>query len=251
MKFSIITLFPNIIKEYINTSIISNAIESGHIQVDVIDLRQFGKGTRRNCDDTVYGGGCGMVITAPVLDEAISSIELSGNTQIIYLSPKGKVLNQNLCKEYSKNTEHIVLICGHYEGIDERIFQLYNIQELSIGEYVLTGGELPALILLDSVTRVVPKVLKEDASENESFEEGLLEEPQYTKPLEYKGLKVPNILVSGNHQAIKQYRLEEKIYTTYLKKPEMFKKYIENNNLNKEIINEIVTEREGNINGYN
>ena len=142
MKFTVLTLFPNIINEYIKTSIISRAIAKEKIQVDVIDLRQFGKGVRRNVDDTVYGGGDGMVITVPVLDNALASIEgiNATGTHIIYLSPKGKVLSQNISENLSKNYEHIVLLAGHYEGIDERIFKLYNIEEISIGDYVLKDG---------------------------------------------------------------------------------------------------------------
>lgn len=250
MKFTIITLFPNIVQEYINTSIISNAIKKDILQVEVVDLRNFGKGKRRNTDDTVYGGGTGMVLTVPVLDKALSSINLD-NAKIIYLSPKGRTFTQNVAKEYAQNCEHIVLICGHYEGVDERIFKLYNIYEVSIGDYVLTGGELPALAILDSVARLIPGVLKQEAVSNETFEAGLLEEAQYTKPLEYKGLKVPDILVSGNHELVNEYRLEDRIYTTYLKRPDMLKKYIEHNKLNTEKIKQIVAKKEGKQNGYN
>lgn len=245
MKFTIITLFPSVIKEYINTSIISKAQEKRLVEIEVIDLRQFGKGNRRNVDDTVYGGGDGMVITVPVLDEALTSIEGVENAHIIYLSPKGKVLNQKACKDYTKY-EHIVLIAGHYEGIDERIFSLYNIHELSIGDYVLTGGELPALVVLDSITRLIPGVIKEGSSQNESFENCLLEEPQYTKPEEYKGLKVPTILLSGNHGKIDEYRYEEKLYQTLKKRPDLFKRYINENKLDINKINEIITKKEGN-----
>ena len=250
MKFTIITLFPNVIQEYINTSIISNAIKKDILQIEIGDLRNFGKGKRRNTDDTVYGGGTGMVLTVPVLDKALSSINLD-NAKIIYLSPKGKTFTQDVAKEYAKNCEHIVLICGHYEGVDERIFKLYDICEVSIGDYVLTGGELPALAILDSVARLTPGVLKQDAVSNETFEAGLLEEAQYTKPLEYKGLKVPDILVSGNHELVNEYRLEDRIYTTYLKRPDMLTKYIEHNKLNKEKIKQIVAKKEGKQNGYN
>ena len=245
MKFTIITLFPSVINEYISTSIISKAQEKNLVEIEVVDLRQFGKGSRRNVDDTVYGGGDGMVITVPVLDEALASIKGIENSHIIYLSPKGKVLNQSICKEYA-NYEHIVLIAGHYEGIDERIFSLYNIHELSIGDYVLTGGELPALVVLDSITRLIPGVIKEGSSRNESFEQSLLEEPQYTKPEEYKGIKVPEILLSGNHGKIDEYRYEEKLYQTLKKRPDLFKRYINENKLDINKINEIITKKEGN-----
>ena len=248
MRFTILTLFPSIINEYISTSIISRAIAKEKIDVEVIDIRNFGKGDRRNVDDTVYGGGDGMVLTVPVLDEALASVKdiNASSTHIIYLSPKGKVLNQNLSYDLSTKYEHIVLIAGHYEGIDERIFELYSIEEISIGDYVLTGGELPTLVLLDSITRLIPGVIKEDSSLKESFNNFLLEEAQYTKPAEYKGLKVPEILLSGNHQKIDEYRYEERIYTTLKRRPDLFKRYINENNLDINKINEIITKKEGN-----
>lgn len=250
MKFTIITLFPNVVQEYISTSIISNAINKGKVEVQVVDLRQFGKGKRRNTDDTVYGGGSGMVITVPVLDKALNSIDLT-NAKIIYLSPKGKTFTQSIAQTYAKECEHIVLICGHYEGVDERIFSLYEIEEVSLGDFILTGGEVPALAVIDSVARLIPGVLKQDAISNETFEDSLLEEAQYTKPDEYKGLKVPEILTSGNHELVAKYRLEDKIYTTYLKRPDLLEKYIEQNKLNKEEIMKIVAKKEGKQNGYN
>ena len=248
MKFTILTLFPNIIDEYISTSIISRAIAKEKITVDVVDLRNYGKGARRNVDDTVYGGGDGMVITVPVLDRALSEIEGidAPSTHIIYLSPKGKVLNQSISENLSKNYEHIVLIAGHYEGIDERIFSLYCVEEISIGDYVLTGGELPALVLLDTITRLIPGVIKEGSSKNESFSNMLLEEAQYTKPEEYKGLRVPEILLSGNHGKIDEYRYEERLYTTLLKRQDLFKRYVNENKLDINKVNEIITKKEGN-----
>lgn len=245
MKFTIISLFPNVINEYISTSIISKARDKNLVEIEVVDLRQFGKGTRRNVDDTVYGGGDGMVITVPVLDKALASIAGIETAHIVYLSPKGKVLTQEMSHSYLEY-EHIVLIAGHYEGIDERIFNLYNIHEVSIGDYVLTGGELPALVVLDSITRLIPGVIKEGSVSNESFDKFLLEEAQYTKPEEYKGLKVPSVLLSGNHAKIAEYRYEEKLYQTLNKRPDLFKRYINENKLNLNKINEIITKKEGN-----
>lgn len=250
MRFTIITLFPNIVNEYISSSIISRAIKNNLVNIDVIDLRKFGKGKRKNVDDTVYGGGDGMVITVPVLDEALSSIENIDKAKIIYLSPKGKVLKQERSREYL-NYNHIVLLCGHYEGIDERIFKLYNIEEISIGDYILTGGELPALVMLDNIVRLIPGAIKEGSSLNESLEDLLLEEPQYTKPEEYKGLNVPKILLSGNHKLIDEYRYEQKIIETLEKRKDLFKRYINENKSNLDKINEIITKKEGNENGYN
>ena len=203
IKFTIITLFPNLLNEFKETSIIKKAVDTGKVLIDIVDLREFGEGKRRNVDDTVYGGGVGMVISVPVLDRAIESVisnevnKLYTN-KIIYMSPKGKVLSQNVAREFAMASDNVnyVVLCGHYEGFDERIFSLYDISELSIGDYVLTGGEVPAMAFVDSVTRLVDGVLKDEATVYESHTESMLEEPQYTKPFEYKGLKVPEILLS-------------------------------------------------------
>lgn len=203
IKFTVVTLFPELLNEFKATSIIKKAIDSKKVLIDIVDLREFGVGKRRNVDDTVYGGGTGMVITVPVLDKALNSIvtnevNKSYENKIIYMSPKGKVLNQSLAKEFAKveNNINYIVLCGHYEGIDERIFDLYDILEISIGDYVLTGGEVPAMAFIDTVTRLVDGVLKDDATMYESHIDNMLEQPQYTKPFEYKGLKVPEILLS-------------------------------------------------------
>ncbi len=203
IKFTIVTLFPNLLNEFKETSIIKKAVTTGKVLIDIVDLRAFGVGKRRNVDDTVYGGGTGMVITVPVLDEALSSIVQNDvnklyENKIIYMSPKGNVLNQKFASKFAnvdKDTNYI-LLCGHYEGIDERIFSLYDILEISIGDYILTGGEVPAMAFVDTVTRLVSGVLKDDATIYESHTSNVLEEPQYTKPFEYKGLKVPEVLLS-------------------------------------------------------
>ena len=228
MKITILTLFPNIIKEYISTSIIKKAIEKELVNINIVDLREFGIGDRRNVDDTVYGGGDGMVIRVDILDKAISHIKDTTNKDldIIYLSPNGKVLTQETSIKIANENKDILLIAGHYEGIDERIFKLHNIKEISIGDYVLTGGELPALVLLDTVVRLIPGVIKEGSSKNESHTDYLLEEPQYTKPQEYKELTVPEILLSGNHEKIAEYRLNEKLKETNSKRPDLLNKYM-------------------------
>ena len=191
------------LNEFKNTSIIKKAIDNDRVVIDVIDLKEFGKGKRKNVDDTVYGGGTGMVITVPVLDSALEYVisnqtESYEKTEIIYMSPKGKVFSQKLAKEYSNidKSTHYIVLCGHYEGIDERIFSLYEITEISIGDYILTGGEIPAMVFTDTVVRLIDGVLKKEATEYESHSNNLLEEPQYTKPFEYKGLKVPEVLIS-------------------------------------------------------
>lgn len=203
IKFTVVTLFPELLNEFKETSIIKKAIDSKKVLIDIVDLREFGVGKRRNVDDTVYGGGTGMVITVPVLDKALNSVvtnevNKSYEDKIIYMSPKGKVLNQSLAKEFAKvgNNINYIVLCGHYEGIDERIFDLYDILEISMGDYVLTGGEVPAMAFIDTVTRLIDGVLKDDATIYESHIDNMLEQPQYTKPFEYKGLKVPEILLS-------------------------------------------------------
>lgn len=228
MTITVLTLFPNVIKEYISTSIIKKAIEKELVNINIVDLREFGIGDRRNVDDTVYGGGDGMVIRVDILDKAISHIKETTNKDldIIYLSPKGKVLTQETSIKIANENKDMLLIAGHYEGIDERIFKLHKIQELSIGDYVLTGGELPALVLIDTVVRLIPGVIKEGSSKNESHTDYLLEEPQYTKPQEYKNITVPEILLSGNHEKIAEYRLNEKLNETNSKRPDLLNKYM-------------------------
>jgi len=203
IKFTIITLFPELLEQFKNTSIMKKAVDNNKVIIDIVDLKQFGKGKRKNVDDTVYGGGTGMVITVPVLDAAIEYVTSNQTksyekVEIIYMSPKGKIFSQNLAKEYSNSniSTHYIVLCGHYEGIDERIFSLYDITEISIGDYILTGGEIPAMVFTDSVVRLIDGVLKKEATQYESFANNLLEQPQYTKPFEYKGLTVPEILVS-------------------------------------------------------
>lgn len=252
MKFTVITLFSNIINEYVNTSIIGRAKDLQKIQIEVIDLRAFGVGKRKNVDDTVYGGGSGMVISVPVLDQALKSIEdiRSEDTCIVYMSPKGDMLKQSLAESLSNSYKHIVIICGHYEGIDERIFSLYNIREISIGDYILTGGELAALALIDSVARLCPTVIDYESKTNETFFENLLEEPQYTKPVEYRGLKVPEVLLSGNHKKIEEFRYRQRLYLTYNRRPDLYSLHInqldnEKRQIIQKEINEIVTKKEG------
>ena len=228
MTITVLTLFPNVIKEYISTSIIKKAIEKELVNINIVDLREFGIGDRRNVDDTVYGGGDGMVIRVDILDKAINHIQETSNEDldIIYLSPKGKVLTQETSIKIANENKDMLLLAGHYEGIDERIFKLHNIKEISIGDYVLTGGELPALVLIDTVVRLIPGVIKEGSSKNESHTDYLLEEPQYTKPQEYKNLTVPEILLSGNHEKIAEYRLNEKLNETNSKRPDLLNKYM-------------------------
>lgn len=222
MKFTTLTLFPEFIESIKGYSIIRRAIENGLISVESINIRDFAINKHGQVDDYPYGGGQGMVMMVEPVYKAIESVK-SKNSHVVFLSPQGKVLNQELIKDLSKK-EHIVLLCGHYEGIDERIIENYIDEEISIGDYVLTGGEIPAMVLIDSVSRMIDGVLaSSEAYEDESHMDGLLEYPQYTRPQEFMGLKVPDVLLSGNHQEIEKYRREMSILQTKKKRPDLFK----------------------------
>ena len=203
MIFSILTLFPEMF-EGIKQSIIGKAIEKELIEINLINIRDFSKDKHKKVDDTPYGGGAGMVMRPDVVYDAYESIK-SNNAKVIYLSPKGKTLNQEKVKELAKEN-HIILLCGHYEGIDQRVLDEIVDEEISIGDYVLTGGEIPAMVLIDSVSRYVEGVITSESVEEESFSNGLLEYPQYTRPEIFLDKKVPEILLSGHHENIKKWR---------------------------------------------
>ena len=225
MRFDVLTLFPEIFDAVMKESIIGKAQENSVIEINAINIRDFSKNKHKKTDDYPYGGGGGMVMTPQPMYDAYSSIvkELSYKPKVIYLSPQGKVLNQKKVMELSKE-KHLVLLCGHYEGIDERIIEEIVDEELSIGDYVLTGGEIPAMVLIDSVSRLVPDVLpSEDAYKNESHYSGLLEYPQYTRPYEFMGRKVPDILLSGHHAKIEEWRKEQSLKRTLEKRPDLIK----------------------------
>ena len=201
MKFDVLTLFPEMFNS-LNESILGKAIEKNLIDINLINIRDFSKDIHKHVDDTPYGGGAGMVMMPDIVYDAYNSIKDKENSKVIYLSPKGKVLDQKKVIELSKE-KHLILLCGHYEGIDERAIEEIVDEEISIGDYVLTGGEIPAMCLIDSIARYIPGVLNEESIKEESFSEmNLLEYPQYTRPLEFMNKKVPEILTSGNHQKI-------------------------------------------------
>ena len=220
MKFDVLTLFPEMF-EPMNHSIIERASEKDLIDINLINIRDFSKDKHKHVDDTPYGGGAGMLIRPDVVYDAYSSVS-EENAKVIYMSPKGKVLNQNMVKELSKES-HLIILCGHYEGIDQRVLDEIVDEEISIGDYVLTGGELPAMVLIDSVSRYVDGVLSNSSTVEESFsgEDKLLEYPEYTRPSEFHGMKVPEVLTSGNHQEIARWRREQSLITTYKKRPEL------------------------------
>ena len=233
MKFDVLTLFPEMF-EAVKQSIIGKAKEKNLININLINIRDFSKDKHKKVDDTPYGGGAGMVMQADVVYDAYKSIK-NENAKVIYLTPQGKVLNQKKVEELSKE-EHLILLCGHYEGIDQRVLDKIVDEEISIGDYVLTGGEIPAMVLIDSVSRYVEGVLSEDSISEESFSQGILEYPQYTRPEIFEGMKVPEILQSGHHENIKKWRRCEALKNTYNKRPELLenvelseqdKKYLE------------------------
>ena len=220
MKFSVLTLFPEMF-DPLNSSIIKRAREKNLIDINLINIRDFSKDKHKHVDDTPYGGGAGMLMMPDVVYDAYSSIK-EKDAKVIYLSPKGKVLTQEKVRSLSKE-KHLILLCGHYEGIDQRVLDEIVDEEISIGDYVLTGGELPAMVLIDSVSRYIEGVLSKDSTLEESFssEENLLEYPSYTRPLEFRGKKVPEILTSGNHKEIENWRREQSLIETYKKRPEL------------------------------
>ena len=218
MKFNVLTLFPEMF-EPIRESIIGRALDNGKIEINLINIRDFSQDKHKHVDDTPYGGGAGMVMKPDVVYDAYKSIE-NPNAKVIYLTPQGKTLNQKKVIELSKE-EEIVLLCGHYEGIDQRVIDKIQPEEISVGDYVLTGGELPAMILIDAVSRYVDGVLSEDSTAEESFSNGLLEYPQYTRPEVFEGMKVPEVLLSGNHQNIEKWRKEQALEITKKKRPDL------------------------------
>ena len=206
MKFDVLTLFPEMFN-CLNESITGRAIKNGKIDINLVNIRDFSNNKHKKVDDTPYGGGAGMVMMPDVVYRAYQSVK-DTNAKVIYMTPQGRTLDQRKVEKLSKE-EHLIILCGHYEGIDQRVIDKIVDEEISIGDYVLTGGEIPAVVLIDSVSRYVDGVLKKDSIKEESFSNGLLEYPQYTRPEVFEGEKVPEILLSGNHQEINKWRQEQ------------------------------------------
>ena len=239
MNFHVLTLFPEMIEQGVNTSITGRAISNGLISLNTINIRDFSDNKYGHIDDYPYGGGAGMVMQpGPVYDSYQSVVNQIGyKPRVVYLTPQGKVFNQHMAVEFSKEKD-LVFLCGHYEGIDERVLEMIVTDNVSIGDYVLTGGELPSMVMIDAISRLVPGVLNnDDSAEFESFNDNLLEYPQYTRPAEFMGKEVPPILLSGNHPKVDQWRREQSIIRTIERRPDL----MENANLTKDDIKFIKT----------
>ncbi len=220
MQFDVLTLFPEMFIP-LQKSILERAQKNGNININLINIRDFSKDKHKKVDDTPYGGGAGMVIRPDVVYDAYNSIENRENAKVIFLSPQGKTLNQQKVEELS-NQEHLILLCGHYEGIDQRVLDKIVDEEISIGDYVLTGGELPSMVLIDAVSRYVDGVLNKESIKEESFSNNLLEYPQYTRPETFLDEKIPEVLISGHHENIRKWREEQSKIITNRKRPDLF-----------------------------
>ena len=239
MKFDVLTLFPEMF-EILKSSVIGKAIEKDLIDINLINIRDFSNDKHKKVDDTPYGGGAGMVMKPDVVYSAYNSIKAE-DAKVIYMSPQGKKLNQKKVEELSKEN-HLIILCGHYEGIDQRVLDKIVDEEISIGDYVLTGGELPAMVMIDAISRYVDGVISGESISEESFSNGLLEYPQYTRPEVFMGEKVPDVLLSGHHENINKWRRQESLKNTLKKRPELLdnielteKEKIYIKNLNEEV----------------
>lgn len=233
MRIKVLSLFPKMFDGILNESIIKRAIDDKKVNIDVIDLRSYSKDKHNKVDDTIYGGGAGMLIKCEPVFDAIDDLKTK-NTKVIMLSPDGVKYNQEKAYELSKE-KNIILLCGHYEGFDERINTVVD-EKISIGDYVLTGGEIPAMAIIDSVTRLLPGVINEESHLNDSFNNDLLDYPQYTKPKEYRGMKVPDVLLSGDHKKIDEWRKEEQIKKTKKQRPDLLKESEEEKTSDEDLI---------------
>ena len=226
MRFDVLTLFPELIQSHLDFSIMKRATDDGVISVNAINPRDFTLDKHKKVDDTPYGGGAGMVLMPQPYVDAYNSVEKLENSITLMMTPQGEPFTDKISNELA-NYEQIIILCGHYEGYDERIREIIKPKEISIGDFVLTGGELPALCVIDSVSRKIDGTLgKIESAHDDSFSDGLLEYPQYTKPREYMGYKVPEVLLNGNHKLIEEFRQQQKIERTKTKRPDLYKKWL-------------------------
>lgn len=224
MKIRVITLFPDLIESYLKEALLAKARENSLLEIQCINLRNFSDNNYKSVDDTPFGGGDGMIMRADILEKALISIKTE-NSQVILMSPQGQVFSSQMARELSQSPQELIFICGRYGGVDQRFIDAYVDTEISIGDYVLSGGELAALTVIEAASRFVPGVLgKIESAENDSFTDSMLEAPQYTRPQVWKDLKVPDVLLSGHHEKIKQWREQESKKVTALKRPDLLKK---------------------------
>ena len=228
MKIDVLTLFPEMFTGVISSSIIKRAIDDNKIEINLHNFRDYSKDIHHKVDDTPYGGGCGMILTCQPIFDCVNDLK-DGESIVILLTPDGTPYKQEIANNLVK-LKHLIIICGHYEGFDDRIRSICDM-EISIGDYVLTGGEIPAMVLIDSVTRLIDGVINKESYQNDSFYNGLLDYPQYTKPREYNGLKVPDVLLSGNHKEIEKYRIEAALEKTRKRRCDLLKENVSDGNL--------------------
>lgn len=228
MKIDVLTLFPEMFTGVISSSIIKRAIDDNKIEINLHNFRDYSKDIHHKVDDTPYGGGCGMILTCQPIFDCVNDLKDDEST-VILLTPDGTPYKQEIANNLVK-LKHLIIICGHYEGFDDRIRSICDM-EISIGDYVLTGGEIPAMVLIDSVTRLIDGVINKESYQNDSFYNGLLDYPQYTKPREYNGLKVPDVLLSGNHKEIEKYRIETALEKTRTRRCDLLKEDVSDGNL--------------------
>ena len=219
MRISVLTLFPEQFEGFFSTSIVGRSVERGIVSADLVQIRDFAKDTHRHVDDTPFGGGAGMVMKCQPVFDALESVR-TPDSRVVLLSASGKPYTQKKAHELA-SVQHLIFLCGHYEGVDERIAEACD-EQISIGDYVLTGGELGAMVIADSVIRLLPGVIREDSIAEESYENGLLEYPQYTQPAEYNGKRVPDVLLSGHHENIRKWRLTQSLLRTRENRPDLF-----------------------------
>ena len=225
MRFDVLTLFPELIESHMNFSIMKRAVDDGIIEVHTVNPRDFTLDKHKKVDDTPYGGGAGMVLMPQPYVDAYEGVNRLESSVTLMMTPQGEPFTDKISNELAQY-DQIIILCGHYEGFDERIREIIKPREISIGDFVLTGGELPALCVIDSVSRKIEGTLgKIESAHDDSFSDGLLEYPQYTKPREYRGLEVPEVLLNGNHKLIEEYRLEQKLSRTKAKRPDLYEKY--------------------------
>lgn len=224
MNFYVLTLFPEMIENGLSHSVIGRALKEGIIRLKAVNIRDFSTSKQKHVDDYPYGGGCGMVMQPQPIYDALKSLNVHGKTRVVYMTPQGRPFNQKIAEEFAKE-ESLIILCGHYEGVDERIIEEIVTDEISIGDFVLTGGELAAMAVIDAVARLKPGVLgKEESFKEESFADNTLEYPQYTRPPVFMGREVPSVLLSGHHGNVDKWRRQQSLIRTYNKRPDLYEK---------------------------